>query len=74
MFRDGDEAAPQMDEKVLAVYKGVANILKRYTTGRLPKAFKIIPTLRNWEEVSLLAMRFTTIHYYDPLFVAIRAS
>jgi essential nuclear protein 1 len=33
------------------VYQGVGVLLSRYTTGKLPKAFKIIPNLRNWEEV-----------------------
>jgi len=48
-----DEAAgePGMDEKVVAVYKGVGLIMKRFTTGKVPKAFKIIPNLQNWEEV-----------------------
>ena len=37
-----------------AVYRGVGAVLARYTTGRLPKAFKVIPNLRNWEEVLYL--------------------
>lgn len=32
------------------VYTGVGKVLSRYTTGKLPKAFKIIPNLSNWEE------------------------
>ena len=40
-----------VDQKVVAVYKGVGLIMKRFTTGRVPKAFKIIPNLQNWEEV-----------------------
>ena len=42
---------PELNEKVVAVYKGVGQIMKRYTTGKVPKAFKIIPNLNNWEEV-----------------------
>ena len=38
----------------MAVYKGVGQIMKRYTTGKVPKAFKIIPNLNNWEEVRVL--------------------
>jgi len=45
---------PGLDEKVVAVYKGVGLIMKRFTTGKVPKAFKIIPNLQNWEEVLLL--------------------
>jgi len=43
---------PGLDEKVVAVYKGVGLIMKRFTTGKVPKAFKIIPNLQNWEEVT----------------------
>ena len=52
-LRRGDEAAvPQgLDPRVVEVYRGVGQLLRRYTVGRLPKAFKIIPNLRNWEEV-----------------------
>ena len=45
-------AEPGIDEKVAAVYKGVGLIMKRFTTGKVPKAFKIIPNLQNWEEVT----------------------
>lgn len=41
-----------LDPKVVEVYQGVGVLLSRYTTGKLPKAFKIIPNLRNWEEVN----------------------
>ena len=40
-----------LDPRVVEVYRGVGQLLRRYTVGRLPKAFKIIPNLRNWEEV-----------------------
>jgi len=47
-----EEFAPEgTDEKVLQVYRKVGDLLKRYTTGKFPKAFKIIPALSNWEEV-----------------------
>ena len=29
----------------------VAVILSKYRSGKLPKAFKVIPHLQNWEEV-----------------------
>ena len=41
----------QMDEKVVSVFKSVAKILSKYRSGKLPKAFKVIPSLSNWEEV-----------------------
>ncbi len=43
-----------LDDKVVEVYRGVGKLLRRFTTGSLPKAFKIIPNLRNWEEVLYL--------------------
>ena len=54
LHRDGDVAMPRnLDPRVVEVYRGVGQLLRRYTVGRLPKAFKIIPNLRNWEEVCL---------------------
>lgn len=40
-----------LEPKVVAVYRGVGALLARFTSGKLPKAFKIIPKLRNWEDV-----------------------
>jgi len=40
-----------LDPKIVAVYSQVAQILSRYSSGRLPKAAKIIPTISNWEEI-----------------------
>ena len=34
--------------------KRVGSILSRYRSGPLPKAFKIIPSLKNWEEILFL--------------------
>ena len=52
-FRGGEDPVPEgLDPKVVEVYQGVGVLLSRYTTGKLPKAFKIIPNLRNWEEVN----------------------
>lgn len=39
--RGGDAVPAGLDPKVIAVYKGVGEILRRYTTGRVPKAFKV---------------------------------
>lgn len=43
-----------LDAKVVEVYRGVGKLLTRYSTGKIPKAFKIIPNLKNWEEVLYL--------------------
>lgn len=45
---------PGVDSKVIEVYQGVGKLLSRYRAGKLPKAFKIIPSLSNWEDVLFL--------------------
>lgn len=42
---------PQLDPRVVEVYRGVNKVLSRYRSGKLPKAFKIIPALSNWEQI-----------------------
>lgn len=37
--------------KVIQVYTQVGALLSRYRSGKLPRAFKIIPTLKNWRDV-----------------------
>ncbi len=43
-----------MDPKVVEVFKSVGIILSKYRSGKLPTAFKVIPSLSNWEEVLYL--------------------
>ncbi|KAM4612613.1 bystin [Polymixia lowei] len=45
---------PQLDPRVIEVYRGVNKVLSKYRSGKLPKAFKIIPALSNWEQVLYL--------------------
>jgi len=40
-----------LDPKVKTMYEGVRDVLAKYRSGKLPKAFKIVPTLRNWEQI-----------------------
>lgn len=40
-----------LDPRVKAMYEGVRDVLRKYRSGKLPKAFKIIPSLRNWEQI-----------------------
>ncbi|TGO55677.1 hypothetical protein BCON_0088g00070 [Botryotinia convoluta] len=49
-------AAPEDDgffvhPKVLEVYTKIGLILSRYKSGKLPKPFKILPTVPNWEQI-----------------------
>ncbi|KAM7005789.1 bystin [Tautogolabrus adspersus] len=45
---------PQLDPRVTEVYKGVGKVLSKYRSGKLPKAFKIVPALSNWEQILYL--------------------
>ncbi|KAL3978233.1 hypothetical protein ACER0C_019295 [Sarotherodon galilaeus] len=45
---------PQLDPRITEVYRGVGKVLSKYRSGKLPKAFKIIPALSNWEQVLYL--------------------
>ena len=40
--------------KVIKVYCEIGLYLSHYTSGKIPKAFKIIPTLSNWEQILLI--------------------
>lgn len=40
-----------LDPQVIELYRGVGKVMSKYRSGILPKAFKIIPTLANWEQV-----------------------
>lgn len=53
--REGQDYIPEeLDPKVVEVYQGVGKVLSRYTAGKVPKAFKVIPNLQNWEEILYL--------------------
>lgn len=45
---------PQLDPRITEVYRSVGKVLSKYRSGKLPKAFKIIPALSNWEQVLYL--------------------
>ncbi|CAH1773639.1 unnamed protein product [Owenia fusiformis] len=44
----------QLDERVINMYQQISDILSKYRSGKLPKAFKIIPALNNWEQILYL--------------------
>mmetsp|Transcript_16020 Transcript_16020/g.21052 ORF Transcript_16020/g.21052 Transcript_16020/m.21052 type:complete len:424 (+) Transcript_16020:190-1461(+) len=46
-----EEQHPGMSPQMVEVFTNVGKILARYRSGKVPKAFKIIPSLKNWEEV-----------------------
>lgn len=43
-----------MDPKIIATYKKLGIVMKTYRSGKLPKAFKVIPMVANWEELLFL--------------------
>lgn len=49
-----DGGRSTLSPKVREVYAEIGKLLKTYTAGKLPKAFKILPALANWEEVVYL--------------------
>jgi len=40
-----------LDDRIVNMYKQIGEVLSKYRSGKLPKAFKILPTLTNWEHV-----------------------
>ena len=55
-FEDGNANKEQtniidnLDPKIVSSYKKVGIVMKTFRSGKLPKAFKCIPYLQNWEE------------------------
>ncbi|XVF69243.1 hypothetical protein PTKIN_Ptkin11bG0065500 [Pterospermum kingtungense] len=45
---------PKLDESLIDLYKGVGKFLNKYTAGKMPKAFKHIPSMQLWEDVLFL--------------------
>lgn len=44
----------RIDPRVAKVYTAIGSVLKRYTSGKIPKAFKILPNVKNWEDLLML--------------------
>jgi len=52
---DADESIrSRLDPKVIEAYADVGVYLSHFTSGKIPKAFKIVPNLKNWEEIVYL--------------------
>ncbi|XP_034233912.1 bystin [Thrips palmi] len=47
----GSVQMQELDPRVKEMYEGVKDVLIKYRSGKLPKAFKIVPKLRNWEQI-----------------------
>ncbi|KEG07030.1 putative bystin [Trypanosoma grayi] len=59
---DGDEDEERIDPRVARVYTAIGGILKNYTSGKIPKAFKVLPNIKNWEQLLML----TKPHEWSP--------
>eukprot|EP00249_Psilotum_nudum_P016165 c25690_g1_i2 orf=206-1621(+) len=51
---EGEKPVPAVDSKIIEIYRGVGKLLSRFRSGKMPKAFKVIPSLSNWEEILYL--------------------
>ncbi|XP_043463652.1 bystin [Leptopilina heterotoma] len=47
----GSMQIQDIDPRVVSLYEGVRDVLANYRSGKLPKAFKVVPNLRNWEQI-----------------------
>lgn len=59
-----------IDPRVKEMFSGVREVLTKYRSGKLPKAFKIIPKLKNWEQIlyitgMLLKFRYFSLHLFS---------
>jgi essential nuclear protein 1 len=48
-----DTIEKKFDPRVVHSYRAVGKLLSTYSVGKVPKAFKIIPSLVSWEEILL---------------------
>ncbi|CAO1620847.1 unnamed protein product [Parajaminaea phylloscopi] len=59
---DEDGMVHGMNPKIVEVYTKVGELLSRYKSGPLPKAFKILPSLPHWE----IVLSLTSPHLWTP--------
>lgn len=52
--KDQPKKEPEIKPEIIGIYVKVGDVLKHFTSGKLPKAFKILPSLRNWEQLLYL--------------------
>ncbi|XGW15827.1 hypothetical protein V3C99_001346 [Haemonchus contortus] len=43
-----------LDPEVVEMYKEIGKVLAKYRSGKIPKAFKVIPKMVNWEQILYL--------------------
>jgi len=50
----GERRSENLTPQVIDLYRNVGKVMAKYRSGTIPKAFKIIPTLTNWEQIMQL--------------------
>mmetsp|Transcript_12774 Transcript_12774/g.21381 ORF Transcript_12774/g.21381 Transcript_12774/m.21381 type:complete len:338 (-) Transcript_12774:72-1085(-) len=50
-FENMSQQGQEIPAKVVEVYSAVGRLLQHYRSGKLPKALKMLPHLKNWEQV-----------------------
>ena len=50
-FTDDSQVGKDLDPKVTEMYSEIGKLLSKYRAGKIPKAFKVLPQFRNWEEL-----------------------
>lgn len=51
-----------LDASVSEIYRKVGSILCKYKSGKLPKALKVLPSLKSWDALLLLTVPETWTH------------
>jgi essential nuclear protein 1 len=62
---EGSVKMQDLDPRVEQMYQGVRDVLRKYRSGKLPKAFKIIPNLRNWEQILFITGIFFFFSFFN---------
>lgn len=61
------EDAVEIPEKVVEVYSKVGILMSRYKSGKLPKPFKVLPTIPAWETLLAITRPADWSKKYSPL-------
>ena len=58
----------QLDDRIVKMYTQIKIVLQKYRSGKRPKAFKILPSLNNWEHVSENSKIYGKFFFYWTFF------
>merc|ERR1719452_107991 len=50
-FTDDTQVAKDLSPEVTQMYTEAGKLLQTYRSGKVPKAFKVLPQFRNWEQL-----------------------